>query len=378
MSDPVDYDNLSDEEFDKMAPPEVVEPEEKEEETTKEVEEDIQDTETGDIEDEVVEDAEEDDKETDEEESVVDDKDEEAEDKDKDVEPDKDTESDKKEVEAIDYKAEYERLMGTFKANGREITPKSVEDVIRLKEMGAGFHEKMAAMKPAKAALKMLESNGLLDDGKLDFLIDVSKGKPEAITQLLKDHSIDPLNVDVNAEVGKYVPDNHAPSEEELNLDSVLTDIESSPNFNKTVDTLTDKWDVASRRVIGTNPQIIKTINEHMDLGIYEPTMDAVNYERSLGGLSGLSDLEAYKQIGTKLEADGFFKKTTPTKEVKDDKPNDREVDPTKEAERLANKKKAAPTKKSVVKKKTLKITDILDMPDDDFSKIDPKTLGIK
>lgn len=88
---------------------------------------------------------------------------------------------------AVDYKTEYEKIMAPFKANGMDMQAKSVEDAIQLMQMGAGFHKKMAALKPAMRQMKLLEKHGLLDDEKLNYLIDLSNKNPEAIKQLLKD-----------------------------------------------------------------------------------------------------------------------------------------------------------------------------------------------
>ena len=43
------------------------------------------------------------------------------------------------ETSTIDYKSEYEKIFKPFKANGKEITPRNVEDVINLMQMGANY-----------------------------------------------------------------------------------------------------------------------------------------------------------------------------------------------------------------------------------------------
>ena len=375
-----DIVDISDEDFDKMATPDftALDDKDKDDKGTEDSKEDgkaDEDTKGAD---------------EDEDEGTDDDLDKDKKDDDKEDDSDKDDDSkkddkeesdtkDKKKSEGIDYEAEYKRVMGTFKASGRDVTPKTVDDAIRLMQQGAGFHDNQAKMKPAKAVMKMLENNGLLDDGKLDFLIDISKGDPEAINKLLKDHKIDPLNVDVKKET-EYKRTNYAPSDADLDIDTVLEDISSSPNFDKTVDTLSETWDVTSRQEIQKYPQIIKTINEHMDNGTYDIVSDAVKYERSLGGLKGVSDLEAYRQIGSQLEKSGTFKKAPPEKDAGKDKVLDKETDPIKEAARIAAKKKAAPVRKKKdddKKKSKLSLEDIMNMPEDEFKKLDPKKLGL-
>ena len=92
-----------------------------------------------------------------------------------------DTEGESSDVPVVDYKAEYEKLLAPFKANGTDMQAQSVEDAIQLMQMGAGFHKKIAALKPAMKQVKLLEKHGLLDEDKLNYLIDLANKKPEAI-----------------------------------------------------------------------------------------------------------------------------------------------------------------------------------------------------
>jgi hypothetical protein len=278
---------------------------------------------------------------------------------------------------AIDYKAEYEKLMAPFKANGHEMTPQSVEDAKRLQQMGANYHKKMAGMKPAIKALKTLENNGLLDEGKLDYLIELYQGKPEAITQLLKDSKIDPLDVDVTTET-PYTPANHSVSDAEVALDSVLEDIKESPSYTKTLTTVTKEWDEASRAQAATNPQIISVINGHMDTGVYDKVMAAVNYDRSIGKLGNMSDLDAYKETGNRLEQEGAFAQpVTPATDTGVTTPPSPQSDPVKEQKRQALKKAASPTKTSPKISKLPSDFNPLDLSDEEFAKFDPKKIGL-
>lgn len=118
----------------------------------------------------------------------------------KEVEPEKETTTE----EAVDYKAKYDALMSSFKANGVEMTPKSEEDARRLMQMGANYNKKMAGMKPAMKILKTLENNNLLSEGELDFLIDLKNGNQDAIAKLISQHKIDPLEVDLTTDLSMY------------------------------------------------------------------------------------------------------------------------------------------------------------------------------
>ncbi len=216
-------------------------------------------------------------------------------------------ESEKDDTESkVNFEEEYNKIMGPFKANGRDMTMKSAEDVITLMQMGANYHKKMAGLKPSLKSLKLLEKHDLLDPEKLNYLIDLNNKNPEAITKLLKDSEIDPLDIDVQAD-SNYKPESREVSDTELELDSVLEGIQDSPKYNDTLNVIGSVWDDASRNTIAANPNIIQVINGHMENGIYDIVNDAVVYERSLGKLTGMSDLDAYKYVGDLLDQQGRF-----------------------------------------------------------------------
>lgn len=209
-------------------------------------------------------------------------------------------------AEVIDYKAAYEQLLKPFKANGREVQPKSVEDAITLMQMGANYNKKMAGMKPAMKLLKMLEANGLMDEQKIGFLIDLDKKSPEAINKLVQDSGIDPL--DLSAEkAGAYKPGNHAVDERELELDKVLGELEGSPAYARTLEVVSQQWDANSKKVIAGQPEILKVINGHVENGMYDLIAKEMDSERTFGRLNGLSDIEAYRQVGDAINARGGF-----------------------------------------------------------------------
>lgn len=212
----------------------------------------------------------------------------------------------KEEEKPIDYEAEYKRLFAPIKANGREVRLKSMDDAIALIQMGINYNKKMAGLKPHLRILKMLEKQNLLNEEELSHLIDLKHKKPGAIEKLLKDSEIDPM--DLNAEnADQYTPSNYSVSETEIELDNVIEEIKHTPAFNRTVDIVSNHWDAKSKDALAEFPQGLKIINDHVERGIYDLIMNEVEYERRLGRLQGLSDLEAYRQVGDMLQAQGAF-----------------------------------------------------------------------
>jgi hypothetical protein len=245
----------------------------------------------------------------------------------------------------VDYKAEFEKVMAPFQANGMEMKPKSIEDVTRLMQMGANYHKKMAGLKPSLKILKLLENNQLLDPEKINFLIDLNSKNPAAITKLLKESGMDPLDIDTKGDTA-YTPTSRSVSDTELDLDSVLESIKDTPTYNKTLTIVTKDWDASSRHAAANAPNTLAIINQHVADGTYEKVMGAVQYERSLGKLQGVSDFDAYKAMGDQLWNQGVIgtsntQTNTTAPKVTPVKPK---TLPVTDAKRQAQKKAASPT----------------------------------
>ncbi len=270
-------------------------------------------------------------------------------------------------INDVDYKVEYEKLLTPFNANGREMKVKNVDDAINLMKMGANYHKKMVGLKPSLKILKLLENNDLLDPTKINYLIDLHAKNPEAITKLLKDSNIDPLEVDLKKDT-TYTPQTRTVSDTEIDLDAVLDDIKSTPTYAQTLNVITEQWDEASRGIISKNPHIIGLINEHISDGTYEKVTGAVNYERSLGRLQGISDLEAYKQIGDAMFA-AAPKPTVPTPKAPET-PQVTQQSKEKEQKRKERKRAASstPTAKSTPDSTPF---NPLSLSDEEFEKFD-------
>ena len=206
----------------------------------------------------------------------------------------------------INYEAEYKRLLAPFKANGRDIQVESVDDAIALMQMGANYNKKMAALKPTMKLVKMLDKSGFLSEDKIGFLIDLGKKDPAAINKLVEESGIDPM--DLSADKAKaYKQTSYAVGDHEIDLDTVLDDLKESPAYTRTLDVVGNKWDVASKQQIQQTPELLKVINGHIESGIYDLISAQVERDRMLGRLTGLSDIEAYRQVGDSINARGGF-----------------------------------------------------------------------
>jgi len=269
--------------------------------------------------------------------------------------------------EAVDYKAAYEELTSPFMANGKEMTIENVDEAILLMKKGAGFENRMKQIKPHLKIIKTLENNNLLDVDKVNFLIDLDKKNPEAIKKLIKDSDYSPLEEE-DDDNSDYVPNSYMVDDSTMAVDNVLDEISSSNSFQKTVDVITNQWDDTSRQIIASNPNAIKTINEHIELGVFDKITATVERERIFGRLNNMSDIEAYKQVGEQLTKAGAFNSQS-SNAAQPDKPMTNTDNDNDKAELRKRKQAASLTKqKASVNKQTIQ-KNPLSMTDEEFEK---------
>lgn len=273
----------------------------------------------------------------------------------------------------VDYEAEYKRLLTPFKANGREIAVNSVDDAIALMQMGANYNKKMAALKPNLKLMKLLENNGLLSEEKIGFLIDLEKKDPAAINKLVKDSGIDPMDLDAEKASG-YKQTAYTVDDREIELDTVLDELQGTPSYNRTLEIVSTKWDGASKQVIAGNPQLLRVINDHVQNGIYDRISKEIESERMFGRLNGLSDIEAYRQVGDALHAKGAFNSLAQGSSQNQQKPAAAPVvvtpKPKVEDDKLKDKRRAASSTKPAAPTSVPKDFNPLSLSDEEFSKL--------
>ena len=271
----------------------------------------------------------------------------------------------------IDYKAEYERLTQPFKANGKEIKVNSVEDAVELMQMGANYSKKMAALKPHLKLIKMLDKHGLMDESKLSYLIDLNGKNPEAIAKLVKDSGLDPMEMDEN-KADDYKPTSYKVDDREIELDNVLESIKDSSTYQRTISVVSNDWDKSSKEVIANTPQILSVLNAHMESGIYDIIQNELENERTFGRLQGLSDIEAYRYVGDRIQANGGFSHLAKGQQNQS-KQNAVSAKPMQvQDDKLKDKKRAAAPSKPAVTTQASKDFNPLALSDEEFAKFKP------
>jgi len=288
------------------------------------------------------------------------------------TEPEENVEEVKDEVDnetdkPFDYEAAYKKITAPIKANGKDMTFEDPDDIRTLMQKGVGYDKGVVGNRKARQIAKTLEQAGI-DSERLNFLIDIKKNNPDAIKQLLKDSGINPLEID-NEEVSKYVPTNYKVDEKVVALEDVVGSINNTPKYQTTVEIITQQWDNKSSETMLNNPKYIATLNEHVHNGVYDQIDAILQKEKLLGRLEGLSDLDAYIQIGNYMENNGLFSNqvTKPTTEIV------QPVVQTKQEDINKQKKLAASPTKAVAKSKPVDATTIdwLNLPPDEFARLE-------
>lgn len=205
---------------------------------------------------------------------------------------------------APDYEKLYNEIMKPFKANGKEFAPTSPDEVVRLMQMGANYTKKMQGLKPNLKMLRMLENNGLLQEDKISFLIDLDKKNPEAIKKLLHEGKIDPLDLDLTDEPA-YKPGNHSVSDAEMDLQEAISTVKETPTGLETIRHIDSQWDSESKNAVAAEPVLLGIINEQRSNGLYDLIASEIDRRKILGEFAGVPFIQAYKAVGDQLHAEG-------------------------------------------------------------------------
>lgn len=260
---------------------------------------------------------------------------------------------------SVDYEAFYKKVMAPFKANGKMITLRSPEEAIQLMQQGANFTKKMQAIAPHRKLLIMLENNGLLDESKINYLIDLDKKNPEAIKKLVKDAGIDPIDIDTQAE-NKYQPSNYRVSDDEANFINILDDLKQNQEGLETLRVI-NAWDATSKEAIFKDPSIMQTIHTQRENGVFQKISEEIERQKILGNINvNIPFLVAYKQVGDLLVKQNQGKLQRQPLDVRKAVPKS----PVTNSDKV---KAAAPTRNN--KNKVEKFINPLSMSDDDFLK---------
>ena len=205
------------------------------------------------------------------------------------------------------YKSLYEKVMAPFKASGKTIQLKDPEEALELIKKGVDYTRKTMEIASDRKFLVMLEKNQLKDEAKLSFLIDLANKNPEAITKLITDSGVDPLDIDTSAP-SNYSPGNHSVSDDEIRFTETLTEVNSTPEGQQVVQRIFSGWDQASQGHMWKEPEAMRVLLAQKQSGVFDIVEGEVERRRLLGQIPAtIPYLDAYRYVGLELGQAGAF-----------------------------------------------------------------------
>lgn len=291
------------------------------------------------------------------------------------------TDPDSSNKDATDYKALYEQIVGKpFKANGRDLTIKSADEAVKLMQMGANYHEKMAALKPVRRVAQMLQQANAMDEQTIGFLLDLHNKKPEAIAKLVKDSGIDLYEFDV-AQAENYQTSYQAPTDVQMQLNDTIETLATQPGFQEMFTGIAQSWDDTSQKFITENPAILGVLQEMNARGEYQQIMDEVSRRRLFQPeLAAQPMLQLFRDTEVRLREAGLLKATATPEQIQQVQQaqapaiatttqlKQGTASQTAQARRAA----AAPRQAPQTSQRKLTPEDIFSLSPEEFAKIDP------
>jgi len=274
--------------------------------------------------------------------------------------------------EVPDYKANYEKIMAPFTANGKQIKLEKPEEVVQLMQMGANYTRKMQELAPYRRAATMLQNNKLLDENELAFLIDLRNGDKAAIQKLPKDRNIDPRDIDIDSDP-TYQGGNHQVTDSQVDFQSTVEELRTMDRGQETIGEAL-KWDQASIDAVGQDPSILRAIHDQRVSGVYDIITTEMERRKILGQISPQTPfLHAYKVVGDELAA-AERAKAAATAPVVEAKPTPvpvakTVVQPKAQVQNGEKAKAASASRAAPAKPADTDPTTILGLSDDDFQK---------
>lgn len=281
-------------------------------------------------------------------------------------------------TEAVGF---FQKITAPFKADGKDFSIRSPEDAIRLMQQGVNYSRRMQEIKPMKQLNRVLQDNNLADMQKLGFAIDLLKGDKKAITQLLKSHKIDPMDLDTEKDSG-YQARNYAGNTQDNEFRDALEEVITTPEGQALVNDIHTNWDSASKRRLRENPSILGNLQQMKASGVYDKVVEELNYQKSMGYLTSTPFLQAFDTVGEAMKNAGVFNSQQPAAngnpmgELKSQPQGQpvasgaRKSTATKKAETNPHLSSTPPSKQ--VGNNTPKTPDFDQMSDEDFLKMAP------
>ena len=210
---------------------------------------------------------------------------------------------------AIDYEAEYNKIMQPFQASGHEVHLRNTDEVISLMQKGVDYTKKQQALKPRLREMRALENAGMLGDN-LNFAIDLYNGDPKALKHLIETKKIDLSTLDTGSNIDEngnpipsdYKPNNHSISEEAYNVKTVLDEVLNSAEGEQ-IRGIISSFDPDTALKFYQNPGYLKSLQLQIQHGFYKDVADEIEHRKLVGdkSIEGKNWYETYMTVANDI-----------------------------------------------------------------------------
>lgn len=196
----------------------------------------------------------------------------------------------------------YDKVLSDgFKARGKMVKPKNLQDLISLAQKGVDYNVKNREINAYKKQIETLNSAGITNLEDLTLAIDLFKGDKEAIKKVLADKQIDVHSLD--DEVTYKPHSSYTPTDNSITFKEIVNNVKDREYFKELQDVSLSKWDLASRQELLSNNKLFQGLIDEFEMGRFHMIQEQVEHERMFGRLEGLNDLQAYVKVVSDYEA---------------------------------------------------------------------------
>lgn len=205
--------------------------------------------------------------------------------------------------------AEYEKLKkfydeianAEFVANGKKV--KGFTDpskIIRSQQMLHDYSNKMRGINEYKPYLKTLKDKGIIgNEEKFNFAMSLLDGDKATIKKHLESLKIDPVDLELDDDANaQYSPRNYMPSKESLVLDEAMDIARSSGVEDKLRTVIAKEWDEESFGEFLRDPKVRNDLITHMQDGSFDIIQNKMTEMEMLdltGSFRGLKSTDKYR-----------------------------------------------------------------------------------
>lgn len=211
-------------------------------------------------------------------------------------------ENEEEQLPSFDSEKElYDKVLNEgFKARGKMVKPKNLQDLVSLAQKGVDYNAKNREINQYRKQIETLNAAGISNIEDLTLAIDLFKGNQEAIKKIIAEKQIDVYSL--GDEVTYKPHSSYTPTDSSITFRDIIDNVKDRAYFKDLQNVALSKWDAASRQHLLTDNSLFKGLIDEFEMGRFNQIQEQVEHERMFGRLEGLNDLEAYIKVVTDYE----------------------------------------------------------------------------